>query len=426
MFTNLDKLFISALFWLILLSSAFAERFELISIDMNEEAAGQVDKNNFMDHEIDMSYDGRYVVFSSSSRKIVPGDTNYAIVGSDFDGSDDIFLRDRLQQTTERVSLRADGGQIETGLSIHPSMSADGTVIAYESSASDIVAGDQDYAVIWDIYSINLITKVTELVSSPSYPDLYSWDYGNEAIVSGNGQCIIYSSGNINIYNIFTNITNIIYIINIKGDVVNKALNFDGRFIVYQACNFYDDWINLYDRETNETKVISISSKGEPANNRSMNPKISDDGRYVLFISKADNLVENDPTGGTGYYEGWDVYIHDRETGITSLVAFGEYEDKLRITFDGMKVNLSATGRYIVYPGQSGWVYRYDQETQEVRRLFYAPNSNTFYLTPDGNTIAFVTDDNGLVPEDNNNDFDVYVFELDEEASNVPEWENHE
>ena len=53
-----------------------------------------------------LSQNGRYVAFTSSATNLVPDDTN---------GFSDIFVRDRQNQTTERVSLRFDGSQSQGG-----------------------------------------------------------------------------------------------------------------------------------------------------------------------------------------------------------------------------------------------------------------------------------------------------------------------
>ena len=83
---------------------------------------------------IDMSADGRYVVFPSQATNLVPDDTN---------GSIDIFIRDRLAGTTKRVSVTSGGGQANGG-SVWPAISGDGHHVAFGSYATNLApeAGD--------------------------------------------------------------------------------------------------------------------------------------------------------------------------------------------------------------------------------------------------------------------------------------------
>src|SRR5262249_34539985 len=82
-----------------------------------------------------LSHDGRYTAFISSQTDLVPGDTN---------DIPDVFVRDRATNTTERVSLREDGAQIQLadfGPYIGPiytdiSISADGRYVAYATFAA--------------------------------------------------------------------------------------------------------------------------------------------------------------------------------------------------------------------------------------------------------------------------------------------------
>lgn len=54
------------------------------------------------------------------------------------------------------------------------------------------------------------------------------------------------------------------------------------------------------------TEWVSVSSDGTGGNNQSDMPAISADGRFVTFVSLADNLVLNDTNGFA------DTFVHDR------------------------------------------------------------------------------------------------------------------
>src|SRR5690606_24168381 len=75
---------------------------------------------------------------------------------------------------------------------------------------------------------------------------------------------------------------------------------------------------NVYvaDRESGELTLISRGIDG-PANGVSTFPRLSGDGRFVVFQSRADNLVEGDDNGTT------DIFVYDRETETMQLVSRG-------------------------------------------------------------------------------------------------------
>ena len=95
--------------------------------DGNDSAAGAAPS---------ISADGRYVVFASDANNLVPDDTN---------GTADVFVRDRLAGTTERVSVTSKGREGEFGagssLGFGQSISADGRYVTFSSTAR-LVGGD--------------------------------------------------------------------------------------------------------------------------------------------------------------------------------------------------------------------------------------------------------------------------------------------
>src|SRR2546428_46318 len=100
-----------------------------------------------------ISADGRYVAFDSEASNLVKGDTN---------GAADVFVRDRLTGTTERVSLATDGTQ-GNGFSTHPAISADGSRVAFDSSANTLVQPDTNTSL--DVFVHDRTTGTTARVS---------------------------------------------------------------------------------------------------------------------------------------------------------------------------------------------------------------------------------------------------------------------
>ena len=87
------------------------------------------------------------------------------------------------------------------------------------------------------------------------------------------------------------------------------------------------------------TTLVSVSSTGQEGNDVSLRPSISADGRYVAFTGDANNLVGDDTNGF------WDIFVHDRLTGETSLVSVSSTGQQ----GSGGCPSISADGRYVAF-----------------------------------------------------------------------------
>ena len=83
-----------------------------------------------------ISAHGRYVAFASYASNLVAGDTN---------DTGDVFVRDRVAHVTRRVSVGPGGAQANSD-SLRPAISAHGRYVAFDSYASNLVAGDTNDA----------------------------------------------------------------------------------------------------------------------------------------------------------------------------------------------------------------------------------------------------------------------------------------
>jgi Tol biopolymer transport system component len=101
-----------------------------------------------------ISADGRFVAFASDASNLVAGDTN---------GVTDIFVRDTQENTTVRVSVDSLGIPAND-YSYSPAISPDGRYVAFESLASNLVAGDTDGR--WDVFVHDRATGETRRLST--------------------------------------------------------------------------------------------------------------------------------------------------------------------------------------------------------------------------------------------------------------------
>ncbi len=173
-----------------------------------------------------------------------------------------------------------------------------------------------------------------------------------------------------------------------NGSSACARISADGRHVAFmsRASNLVAGdrngaWdVFVRDRLTGQTERVSVATGGGEANDGGSGPAISADGRWVAFESTAANLVPGD-TNGTS-----DVFVHDREAGITELVSVGM--DGRPAGGASLVVALSADGRYVTFastasnlvtgpvPGEGLAYYTFDRETHTVR-LGEAPQTAT-------------------------------------------------
>ena len=195
----------------------------------------------------------------------------------------------------------------------------------------------------------------------------------------------------------------------------------DASNLVYGDTNGFSDAF-VYDRQTGQTSRVSIATDGTQGNSGiNTNPVISDDGRYVAFVSNATNLVDGDTNGSK------DIFVHDRQTGQTTRVS---------VTSDGSQANsnswnasISGNGRYITFCSTAnnlvsgdtnGYsdVFVHDQQTGQTTRVSIVSDgtqgnsaSYSSSLSDDGRYVVFDSASSNLVSNDTSNVYDTFVYD---------------
>ena len=243
--------------------------------------------------------DGRYVVFQSEASNLVPDDTN---------GATDVFVRDREQGLTTRVSLSSTGVQA-TAPSMAPDVSQDGRLVAFTSKAGDLVAGDDNGH--WDVFLHDRLTSETSLVSKGQLgepADQGSW----HPSIAADGSCVAY-------FSLATNL--------VPGD-----LNGERDVFVCEV-------------QSGQSSLVSVNAAGEQTDGGSGDVELSQDGRYVTFSSHAKNLVPGDTNSRE------DVFVHDRQTGEVRRVSVGPLGQEGDAGSEAPV--LSPEGRWVVFRSES-------------------------------------------------------------------------
>ena len=174
--------------------------------------------------------------------------------------------------------------------------------------------------------------------------------------------------------------------------------------------------------DAQETVRVSVDSRGHEAEPWSTTPSLSADGRYVSFDSGASNLVPDD-TNGFG-----DVFVHDRRTGWTTRVSVDSAGSQAHgnsgvssISADGRRVVFLSTAPDLVPRDTNGKldVFVHDLETgvtvrASVDSVGAEANDHSYWprISADGRFVAFESPASNLVPGDTNGTTDVFVHDL--------------
>ena len=305
----------------------------LVNADTNGVSFGDISMQN-----IALSQDGQFVAFESIQPSLVANDCN-----RDFD----VFLRNVGTGTTELISTRhpslpsltADG---QSTFSAQP-LSQDGHYLAFASAADDLVAGATNRS--GDVFVCDLYAGTNALVSVGINGTGGSAN-SYEPAISGNGRYVAFTSAATNL---------------IAGDN-NQSTDVFVRDLLAQT-----------------TSLVSVDSTGTgEGNGNSYSPVISSDGRFVLFVSLANNLAAVTQNG----YD--NLFLRDRQTGVTyALTTTGQTcasmtPDGHFIAFVAFAVNGSSS------------IYLWDaQLAHRVATNTMTPGGiQAISISPDGNRIA--------------------------------------
>lgn len=325
-----------------------------------------------------LSGDGHYVAFQSDADNLVPGDTNLQA---------DAFVKNLMTGQVERVNITQDGGQSSDGIS-DVRVSSGGEYVAFTAYSNNLVSRPQAKT---DVYVRDRSGNTTMLANLSSDGNM------------GNGISLHPSFGFSDKFIAFT--------------------SFSDNLVVDDKNNKSDVFLrNLY---SGEVERISLSSDDMEADGDSretswMGSTVSTDGRYVIFISAASNLIPGEANAGG-------VYVRDRVNKETKRIFQSINSGKsfdiesLSITGDGSLVVFSSLAKGLVASDENNLmdVFVYAISTGEIKCLSlpqksganlwhsYAPS-----VSADGRFVVFESATEGLSEDDYDSYNDVFVYDL--------------
>jgi Tol biopolymer transport system component len=310
-----------------------------------------------------LSANGRFVVFTSGA------DLAHAGGGERFPR---VFLRDRERGTTRclSVGVNAHGEQgsreQSNGASSEAVISADGSVVAFTSQATNLVSGSGPDSDGSDVYLWRRDTQTLSRIARDELRHLRDIDAPvlavYEASLSADGGQIAFTV----MFDQFETRDTLmerrgvarrkltrVYVKDLRTGVIERAgcptqerdacergrdfrpvLSANGRFVAFASTandRVKDDGnqltdVLLFDRQTRAVTLVSRTPSGRSGNEASWAPAVSGDGRFVTFESRASNLVCErhcaEPDADRNLVS--DIFLFDRDSGIVSRVSGGD------------------------------------------------------------------------------------------------------
>ncbi len=324
-----------------------------------------------------ISRDGRFVTFESVATDL--------IATPDANDATDIFVRDLQTNTTRLVSVNRDGTGTGNLASVQTVISADGHVVAFLSQATDLVTNSDTNEEI-DIFARDMVTNTTTLVSvnrdgttSANGRGLFN---AGQQPMSADGRFIIFASAAPDLTETLdANATNDVFVRDRQtnsttlvsfdqtnngsgdGSSIPASISLDGRYVVFQSVaanltatidsnNLTDVFVR--DTQTASTQLVSVNAAGTASGNRQSftatpSTTLSDDNRFVIFTSAANDLVGDDANNFL------DVFRRDLQNGTTILVSIGGGTNPANRNGDGDSVapSINRDGRFILFTSRA-------------------------------------------------------------------------
>lgn len=294
-------------------------------------ATADVDAGDSFNPSIDISGNGRYVVFASTATNLVPADANGAKA--------DVFRKDLVTGQVVVVSLSSAGVAADQSVLGDPSVSYDGTRVAFTTGAAqNLFPGDSsaDSEVV-----LRDVPAGTTVLISQSTAGLQGTSFSERPSISADGGSVAFEAGGLtdNLFPNDTDLVNDIVVRNVAAATTTGVsvaaggvaaggnipdISADGRYVVFQTGAQLDPVADtnaandIYRRDlvAGVSTVVSAKNGGADARGTGSQAAISADGTRVVFASTATDLTATDTNAAVQ-----DVYARDPATKLTACAS---------------------------------------------------------------------------------------------------------
>jgi Tol biopolymer transport system component len=422
--------------------------------------SGEGIQGNADSWSVAVSADGASVAFASDADNLVPLDTN---------GDTDVFVHDARSRITRRVSVNWQGKEAQ-GDNDCPALSADGRYVAFSSRAWNMPQNGENVGTpMWEVYLHDRQGPQTIRVSAPLHGRLGT-NHSGCPVIAADGGSVAFASAASDLVPDDTNGASDVFVYEIASGSLTRAsltddgaqadgpsdapaISADGNEVAFSshATNLTPEYpsstppflrgqVYVRDLSAETTELVSNAFAGplQIPDAESCCPRISADGRAILFHSSASDLIPD--TFGPRPVR---LFLRDRSTGVTEAVeplslgpagpCWSSSPPFFCDASDTKGAALSADGRFVAFlsgsfhllpenpPFHQDQIYLQDRHTRRLRRLTVDPtgypinaypcggSSSTLALSADGSVLAFVggdaeglglPDSNGVVKRD--------------------------
>jgi hypothetical protein len=279
-----------------------------------------------------ISDDGRYVAFTSNATNLVLTPTN---------GKQQVYVKDMLTGVVTRASVDASNAA-GNDTSFSPALSGNGRVVAFVSQAANFSPLSTSHTGQLFVRDLEAGTTTLESVTPSGLPVLNR--AASAPALSFDGRFVVFESEaqleprdrDAGTWDVFlrdrtarTTALASLSSLAIAGAASRApSISADGRWVGFHSLDdtlvpgdlnrMFD--VFLYDRLTEAVTLVSVNDAGEQANAHSSSPSVSSDGRFVVIMSAASNLVTSPPSTGS------QLYVRDMRSNEAPVVAAGPAE----------------------------------------------------------------------------------------------------
>ena len=275
-------------------------------------------------HEPALSGDGNLVAYWSTANGLGTPDPAF---------TSDVFVYNRATDTTELDSVGTGGTPAGLGDgSFLPSLSGDGRYIVFETKAPFDAASDPNG--VYDVYLRDRLLNTTRLVShtsSGAAGNARSFEGNGGPVISQDGSTVAFVSDASDLVSGDTNNRSDVFVFHASTGSVERAsvstagvegvgastrpaINADGSVVAFQSESQLHAWDTNTDADVyvrhlaalpKRTTLESLSYNGQSVSGNKFNPVLNGDGKLVAFHSSSSGLVAGDTNGRD------DVFIHE-------------------------------------------------------------------------------------------------------------------